>query len=157
MKRMLGGEVGWRGGEFAPETEREEVDVARDACVVSVPCVGAPREEADVFAWLKGGGTVVADGGGGGTVVEKEDSPDECCDCWRLSRTCAAGGRGLYVRGGGVGNEVADDEEMVVVRPASALVSADGGGGSEASTEARQRKHSPLPKYFGFGCGYSDM
>lgn len=31
------------------------------------------------------------------------------------------------------------------------VVSADGGGGREANVEARQRKHSPLPKYEGAG------
>lgn len=41
---------------------------------------------------------------------------------------------------------------IVVVRP-RLVVSADGGGGSDASTEARQRKHSPVPKYFGDGWG----
>jgi hypothetical protein len=30
-------------------------------------------------------------------------------------------------------------------------VSAEGGGGRDASTDARQRKHSPLPKYDGAG------
>lgn len=32
----------------------------------------------------------------------------------------------------------------------------DGGGGSGARREARQRKHSPVPKYLGAGCGWSD-
>lgn len=35
---------------------------------------------------------------------------------------------------------------VIVVTRASVVVSADGGGGREARTEARQRKHSPLPK-----------
>jgi hypothetical protein len=41
-------------------------------------------------------------------------------------------------------------EAIVVVRERF-VVSADGGGGRDACTEARQRKHSPLPKYLGEG------
>ncbi len=45
---------------------------------------------------------------------------------------------------------------MVVVRPVTWFVSAEGGGGRDASTEARHRKHSPLPKYVGAGWGMSE-
>jgi hypothetical protein len=34
--------------------------------------------------------------------------------------------------------------------------SVDGGGGRGERTEARHRKHSPVPKYFGAGCGWSE-
>lgn len=44
---------------------------------------------------------------------------------------------------------------IVVVRPRF-VVSAEGGGGSEVITEARQRKHSPVPKYLGDGWGKSE-
>jgi hypothetical protein len=45
---------------------------------------------------------------------------------------------------------------MVVVRElavegVSSIV--EGGGGRGDRTEARQRKHSPVPKYLGAGCG----
>lgn len=36
--------------------------------------------------------------------------------------------------------------EAIVVDRVRLVVSADGGGGREAAREARQRKHSPLPK-----------
>jgi hypothetical protein len=36
--------------------------------------------------------------------------------------------------------------DAIVAERARWVVSSDGGGGREASTEARQRKHSPLPK-----------
>ena len=44
---------------------------------------------------------------------------------------------------------------IVVVR-AMFVVSAEGGGGREAITEARQRKHSPVPKYLDDGWGKSE-
>lgn len=41
---------------------------------------------------------------------------------------------------------------MVVVPLESAGVSgADGGGFGDSTTDARHRKHSPLPKYLGLG------
>jgi hypothetical protein len=49
--------------------------------------------------------------------------------------------------------------EMVVVRRLELLSSSsmrEGGGGSGARTEARQRKHSPVPKYLGAGWGWSE-
>jgi hypothetical protein len=54
-----------------------------------------------------------------------------------------------------VPNESRVGEEIVVVR-VRLVVSAEGGGGSDARVDARQRKHSPLPKYLGAGRGYSD-
>lgn len=51
-----------------------------------------------------------------------------------------------------------DSLAMVVLR-VKLVVSADGGGGKDVmpdSVETRQRKHSPLPKYDGAGCGYSE-
>jgi hypothetical protein len=64
------------------------------------------------------------------------------------------GWRELSDVGGGrdVEEEVA---RIVVVRPRF-VVSAEGGGGREDITEARQRKHSPVPKYLGDGWGKSD-
>jgi hypothetical protein len=62
-----------------------------------------------------------------------------------------------------VGGERASPKEerlgvaMVVVRATLMFsVSADGGGGRPARREARQRKHSPLPKKPVAGRGYSD-
>jgi hypothetical protein len=49
--------------------------------------------------------------------------------------------------------------KMVVVRRLELLSSSsmrEGGGGSGARTEARQRKHSPVPKYLGAGWGWSE-
>ena len=43
-----------------------------------------------------------------------------------------------------------------VVLRVMCVVSAEGGGGSDTSVDARHRKHSPLPKYDGDGCGYSE-
>lgn len=46
--------------------------------------------------------------------------------------------------------------EMVVDRVFRFVVSDDGGGGRRGAwTLARQRKHSPVPKYEGAGCGAS--
>jgi hypothetical protein len=56
----------------------------------------------------------------------------------------------LEAGGGREGEE--DGAWIVVVRPRF-VVSVEGGGGSEVITEARQRKHSPVPKYLGDGWG----
>lgn len=62
--------------------------------------------------------------------------------------------------GDDVGRSLPGKDERVglatVVIRVRFVVSAEGGGGRGVRVEARQRKHSPLPKYLGAGCGYSE-
>lgn len=62
---------------------------------------------------------------------------------------------GVEVREGGLSEGFFSEAEMVVVRDSEVerLSIREGGGGRGARTEARQRKHSPVPKYLGAMCG----
>jgi len=60
-----------------------------------------------------------------------------------LERLCLVARAAADGPSGGIEEVVSD--AMVVAR-VRLVVSADGGGGREARTDARQRKHSPLPK-----------
>lgn len=53
----------------------------------------------------------------------------------------------MGIRAGGARLVVAvGDDGIVVARPVSCVVSAEGGGGRGLIMEARHRKHSPVPK-----------